>query len=192
MAQNTYQLKFIVLTKDLYQDNRLSRLQLCIAGFINSYSGEKFYFTSQQMADMFNVTVDGIDKAIKKLVGYGYISKETVGKIHGGTFRVIHKSSTTSVLQYGSDYTSSVLQYGSPPDASTVHPRTAVRTKDNIKNNNKREFSEKSETKQPKPTYSGARDKWGNPIIVERAGQGFSAEDRARYLAPLKQRAAKS
>ena len=70
---NIYKLKYLVMPDFIYEDSRLSALQLKIISFIYSYKGEKFFFGNERLGKMFGVKEIATSRAINKLAEYKYI-----------------------------------------------------------------------------------------------------------------------
>lgn len=84
-----YKLRYLVMPDFVYEDDRLSLIQVKVFCFINTYKGEKFYFTNEQMAEMFDCSVWSISKAVTALEEYGYIKADYQIKAKGGKIRFI-------------------------------------------------------------------------------------------------------
>lgn len=84
-----YKLRYLVIPEFLYADDRLSALQLKVAAFIYSYSGDTFYFSNDQLAQMFHCGEWAISMAVKKLIELKYIAVDYKVKAQGGQLRYI-------------------------------------------------------------------------------------------------------
>lgn len=85
-----YQLKYLVIPTFLYEDNRLSGLQLKLAAFVYSFKGENFCFSNELLATMFHVSRPAtISDALNKLKELGLIKIDYKTKTTGGTTRYI-------------------------------------------------------------------------------------------------------
>lgn len=84
-----FKLRFLVLPDYVYSDNRLNATDIKVYSFINSYKGDKFYFTNEQLANMFGVDDRSIKRAVARLVKFGLIQADYEIKSGGGTIRFI-------------------------------------------------------------------------------------------------------
>jgi len=84
-----YELKYLVVPDFLYKDDRLSVLQLKIAAFIYTYTGDKFFFSNQKIGEMFKAHEVSVSRAITQLQEYGYIRLNYQVKSDGGKIRFI-------------------------------------------------------------------------------------------------------
>ena len=82
-------LKFLVIPFEVYEDNRLNATQIKIYAFINSFRGDKFFFSNAHMAEMFKVSENTISTAVNKLQEFGYIKATYKIKADGGKIRFI-------------------------------------------------------------------------------------------------------
>lgn len=89
MEDINYKLKYLVLPDFVYSDNRLTLTSVKVFSFINSYKGDKFYFTNDQMAEMFGVSSHAISLSIKKLIDLKYVSVSYEIRSGGGKVRFI-------------------------------------------------------------------------------------------------------
>lgn len=89
MDKEKYQLRYITLPKEFYSDNRLNATELRVLAFIYSYTGDKFYFGNENMAEMFNVSERSITSAINSLRECGYIDTKYDISAGGGKIRYI-------------------------------------------------------------------------------------------------------
>jgi YHS domain-containing protein len=84
-----YELKYLVVPDFLYKDDRLSVLQLKIAAFIYTYTGDKFFFSNQKIGEMFKAHEVSVSRAISQLQEFGYIRLNYQVKSDGGKIRFI-------------------------------------------------------------------------------------------------------
>lgn len=84
-----YELKYLVVPDFLYKDDRLSVLQLKIAAFIYTYTGDKFFFSNQKIGEMFKAHEVSVSRAISQLQDFGYIRLNYQVKSDGGKIRFI-------------------------------------------------------------------------------------------------------
>lgn len=89
MSELQFKLRFLVLPDFVYSDNRLNATDIKVYSFINSYKGEKFYFTNEQLAEMFNLSVKTISVSFSRLVDFGYIKTDYQFKGDGGKIRFV-------------------------------------------------------------------------------------------------------
>ena len=89
MSETPYKLRFLVLPDFIYSDSRLNATDIKVYSFINSYKGDKFYFTNEQLSQMFNIGDDSITRSISRLVKFGYIEAVYETKAAGGQVRFI-------------------------------------------------------------------------------------------------------
>lgn len=128
-----FQLRYLVMPDYIYQDSKLNAVSIKIYCFINSYKNP-FYFTNEQLAEMFNTSVRTIENSIAQLKELEYIAVKHKTKGGGGKTRLIRTT------EYG----------GSEPQNNVVRPENSEPTnhqesgyKDISKENNvKDNFSE--------------------------------------------------
>ena len=84
-----YELKYLVVPDFLYKDDRLSVLQLKIAAFIYTYTGNKFFFSNTKIGEMFKAHEVSVSRAISQLQDFGYIKLNYQVKSDGGKVRFI-------------------------------------------------------------------------------------------------------
>lgn len=84
-----YELKYLVVPDFLYKDDRLSVLQLKIAAFIYTYTGDKFFFSNIKIGEMFKAHEVSVSRAISQLQEFGYIRLNYQVKSDGGKVRFI-------------------------------------------------------------------------------------------------------
>ena len=87
-----YQLRFLVIPDVLYQDIRLTSLELKIAGFIHSYKGDRFYFSNEHLGKMFNAEAESVSRCIRGLIRKGLIGVDYEIKAGGGKIRFIRSN----------------------------------------------------------------------------------------------------
>lgn len=119
-----FKLKYLVIPDFLYSDNRLNAIDLKIYAFLNSYKGDKFYFSNDQLMEMFNTSEDSITRGITRLVEFGYIQADYEIKSGGGKVRFLKNLKSA-------DSDSANLRIGTPQ-------KSGVYIKENkLKENNK-------------------------------------------------------
>jgi hypothetical protein len=104
-------LKYLVIPFNLYEDNRLNATQIKVFAFINSFRGDKFFFSNAHMADMFKVSEIAISNAVTKLQEYGYIQADYEIKAGGGKIRFIKNLISDEIIEsksYNSDLKTSL------------------------------------------------------------------------------------
>lgn len=84
-----FKLRFLVLPDYIYSDNRLNATDIKVYSFINSYKGDKFYFTNDQLGSMFEVSDDSISRSMVRLARFGYIEVAYKIKSDGGKIRFV-------------------------------------------------------------------------------------------------------
>jgi hypothetical protein len=89
MTDLSFKLRFLVLPDFIYSDNRLNASDIKVYSFINSYKGEKFYFTNDQLGKMFCVSEDSISRAMVRLEKFSYIEIDYEIKSGGGKIRFV-------------------------------------------------------------------------------------------------------
>ncbi len=89
MDKKKYKLRYLTLPEKFYSDNRLNATELKVLAFIYSYTGDRFYFGNENMADMFNVSGRSITNAVSKLRKLGYIDTSYDISAGGGKIRFI-------------------------------------------------------------------------------------------------------
>lgn len=153
MDKEKYQLRYITLPKEFYSDNRLNATELKVLAFIYSYTQERFYFSNENIAEMFSVSPRSVSSAIGKLEKYGYITTNYDISAGGGTIRFINRLEEL----FSSDRKKSSSQTG-----RTLPP------KDNKKKENKKKdigFDAQTGLKRknisyPKETYKQILDEY--------------------------------
>lgn len=74
-----------------------------ILGFILGYFGRgrtgRFYFTNEQMAGLFNLSISGVKKVIKSLTDKGFITCKYKMRAGGGQIRFVESTATKYPLQ---------------------------------------------------------------------------------------------
>lgn len=73
----------------IYEDSRLNSTDIKVYSFINSYKGDKFYFTNDQLGEMFKVSAKSISVSVSRLIEFGYIKADYQIKADGGKIRFI-------------------------------------------------------------------------------------------------------
>ena len=86
---NIYKLKYLVVPDFIYEDKRLSALQLKAVSFIYTYTGDRFFFSNKRLGEMFGVKEIAISRVINKLADYKYIKLAYKIKANGGKIRYI-------------------------------------------------------------------------------------------------------
>lgn len=86
----TYKLRYLVIPDFIYEDNSLSLAEIKIYGFIHSYKGAHgFYFSNEQIANLFSISTRTVTRAIESLSLKEYIKTDYKIKAGGGEIRFI-------------------------------------------------------------------------------------------------------
>lgn len=176
MPEKQYQLRYLVMPDFVYKDNSFSWIQARILSFLYSYKGDRFYFSNEHLASMFNVYPDSISRSLKDLKKKGYIDIELHIKAGGGKIRFIRvvRSDNSNL----SDTTTPNL------------PNGQLYTKDNkLKDNKLKEYHSPIFNKKTKP--NGQNHSPTTPLSVkkDRGIPGDTLEInpvRAKFIVPEK------
>lgn len=80
-----FQLAYLVMPDYVYKDNRLTDVARRVYCFIHSYKSEKgFFFSNENLGEMFNCHPQTITKAISLLLKLEYIKTSFTIKAGGG------------------------------------------------------------------------------------------------------------
>ncbi len=93
--------KFIPFSLETKKKYELNWLETLIFGFIDFYlnnASKKFYFTNEDLAQMFSVSESTINNAISSLVAKKLIKSEKKMKTGGGTYRLVSMLENYMVL----------------------------------------------------------------------------------------------
>jgi predicted transcriptional regulator len=97
-----FQLKYLVIPEELYKRNDLNWTEIRILAFLLNYNRDKFYFSNEQLAKMFNLSEKTISVNIASLIEKGLIKADYEIKSGGGKIRflqVVKSDFTTSLSQ---------------------------------------------------------------------------------------------
>jgi len=97
-----FQLKYLVISEELYKRNDLNWTEIRILAFLLNYNRDKFYFSNEQLAKMFNLSEKTISVNIASLIEKGLIKADYEIKSGGGKIRflqVVKSDFTTSLSQ---------------------------------------------------------------------------------------------
>jgi len=86
--ENQFQLRWLVMPDFIYSSD-LSFTEAKIFSFLWTYKSDKFYFSNEQLARMFNVSEKSISVSVNNLKNEGYINLHYEIKSGGGQIRFI-------------------------------------------------------------------------------------------------------
>jgi len=95
-----FQLKYLVIPENIYKRNDLNWTEIRILTFLLNYNRDKFYFSNEQLAKMFNLSEKTISVNIASLIEKGLIKADYEIKSGGGKIRFLQfvKSDFTNSL----------------------------------------------------------------------------------------------